>query len=131
MLHVSDLFETLPVGPGEQGLYLNTAAVLETSLSPKNLLAGLLEIERALGRDRAAGERWGPRVIDLDLLLYGGLTLDEPGLQVPHPRMHERAFVLVPLAEVARDWAVPGTGRTVGELAGGADARGIVRLGRV
>jgi 2-amino-4-hydroxy-6-hydroxymethyldihydropteridine diphosphokinase len=70
-------------------------------------------------------------VIDLDLLLYGEVTLAEPGLQVPHPRMHERAFVLLPLAAVAGDWAVPGTGTTVGELAIRADARGIVRFGPV
>ncbi|MCE7975008.1 MAG: 2-amino-4-hydroxy-6-hydroxymethyldihydropteridine diphosphokinase [Leptolyngbya sp. PLA1] len=130
VVHASDLFETPPVGPGEQGLYLNAAAVLETTLAPQGLLDGMLEIERALGRNRARAERWGPRVIDLDLLLYGGATLAEPGLQIPHPRMHERAFVLVPLAQVAGDWTVPGTGRTVGDLARGADARGIVRFGR-
>lgn len=130
VLRVSDLFETLPVGPGEQGLYLNAAAVLATTLPPGELLGGLLEAERALGRDRSSGERWGPRVIDLDLLLYGEQSLSEPGLTLPHPRMCERAFVLVPLAEVAGDWPVPGTALTVGELAARADARGVVRFGR-
>lgn len=130
VLRMSDLFETLPVGPGEQGLYLNAAAVLATTLPPGELLGGLLETERALGRDRSSGERWGPRVIDLDLLLYGGQTISEPGLTLPHPRMCERAFVLVPLADVAGDWPVPGAGLTVGELAARADARGVVRFGR-
>lgn len=130
VLRASALFETLPVGPGEQGLYLNAAAVLATTLPPDELLGGLLETERELGRDRSSGERWGPRVIDLDLLLYGEQTLSGPGLTLPHPRMCERAFVLVPLAEVAGDWPVPGVGLTVGELAARADARGVVRLGR-
>lgn len=129
VLRVSDLFETLPVGPGGQGLYLNAAAVLATTLSPHELLTLLLETERALGRDRSSGERWGPRVIDLDLLLYGERALSEPGLTLPHPRMCERAFVLVPLAEVAGEWPVPGAGLTVGELAARADARGVVRFG--
>lgn len=130
VVRASGLYETLPVGPGGQGLYLNAAAVLETTRSPHELLAGLLGIERALGRDRPSGERWGPRVIDLDLLLYGEQTLSVPGLTLPHPRMCERAFVLVPLAEVAGDWPVPGAGLTVGVLAGRADARGVVRFGR-
>jgi 2-amino-4-hydroxy-6-hydroxymethyldihydropteridine diphosphokinase len=99
---VSSFYETAPVGgPAGQPMYLNAAARLQTSLKPHELLDVMLQIELALGRDRAPGERNGPRTIDLDLLLYEDLALDEPGLTLPHPRMHERVFVLQPLAEVA------------------------------
>lgn len=104
---VSAYVETEPVGPPGQGLYLNAAALLDTALAPRPLLLALLEIERSRGRRREDAPRWGPRTLDLDLLLYADLVLDEPGLTVPHPRMHERRFVLGPLAELAPDIVVP------------------------
>jgi 2-amino-4-hydroxy-6-hydroxymethyldihydropteridine diphosphokinase len=112
---VSSLRETEPWGPVEQPRYLNGAVAVETDVPPRGLLDALLEVERRLGRARDDEERWGPRTIDLDLLLYGDLVLDEPGLDVPHPRLHERRFALEPLAELAPDALVPGRG-TVAEL---------------
>jgi 2-amino-4-hydroxy-6-hydroxymethyldihydropteridine diphosphokinase len=93
---------------------MNAAVVLETERSPRELLELGQELERLAGRER--GGRWGPRTLDVDLLLYGDRTLREPDLVVPHPRLHERLFVLEPLAEIALDWPVPGLGRTVSEL---------------
>jgi 2-amino-4-hydroxy-6-hydroxymethyldihydropteridine diphosphokinase len=110
---VSELRETDPVGVTEQPAFLNGAVALETRLSPRDLLEALLAVERDLGRERR--ERWGPRTIDLDLLLYGGQTIDEPGLTVPHPRLHERRFALEPLAELDPELVVPGRG-TVADL---------------
>ena len=113
---VSTLRETEPWGPVAQPPFLNGAAALETRLGPEALLATLLSVEQTLGRRRdGAAARWGPRTIDLDLLLYGERTLDLPGLTVPHPRLHERRFALEPLAELAPDADVPGRG-TVAEL---------------
>jgi len=106
---VSELHETEPVGVVDQPQFLNGAARLETELSPRALLASLLAVERELGRE--PGERWGPRTIDLDLLLYGTETVDEPGLTVPHPHLHERRFALEPLAELDPELVVPGRGR--------------------
>ena len=106
---VSRLLETDPVGVTDQPRFLNGVAALETDLSARELLDRLLEIERELGRERR--ERWGPRTIDLDLLLYGEETVDEPGLTVPHPRLHERRFALEPLAELEPDALIPGRGR--------------------
>jgi 2-amino-4-hydroxy-6-hydroxymethyldihydropteridine diphosphokinase len=106
---VSELRETEPVGVIEQPRFLNGAAALETSLSARELLDLLLEVERTLGRVR--DERWGPRLIDLDLLLYGAETIDEPGLDLPHPRLHERRFALEPLAELDPELVIPGRGR--------------------
>ena len=115
VLAVSRFIETEPVGgPAGQGPYLNGAAALETDLEPEALLAELKRIERALGRTE--GPRWGPRVIDLDLLLYGDLVLDTPALAIPHPRLRERRFVLEPLAEIAGDARDPVTGKSVKEL---------------
>jgi 2-amino-4-hydroxy-6-hydroxymethyldihydropteridine diphosphokinase len=107
---VSSLRETDPVGYEDQPKFLNGAAAVRTELGPRALLARLKDVERRLGRDRS-GPRFGPRTIDLDLLLYGDETLDEPDLQVPHPRMHERRFVLEPLADLDPDALVPGLGR--------------------
>ena len=106
---VSSLQETEPVGPVEQPPFLNGAVALETELSPRELLDVLLAVERRLGRERR--ERWGPRTIDLDLLLYGDRSLDEPGLALPHPRLHKRRFALEPLAELDPELEIPGRGR--------------------
>jgi 2-amino-4-hydroxy-6-hydroxymethyldihydropteridine diphosphokinase len=111
---VSSFRETEPVGYAEQPPFLNAAAALETGLSPRELLEELLAVERELGR-RREGPRFGPRTIDLDLLLYGQLELEEPGLEVPHPRLHERRFALEPLAELDPALRVPGHG-SVAEL---------------
>ena len=105
----SRLYRTPPSGITEQPDFINAAARLETSLPPRELLDALLAIEMRAGRVR--GVRNGPRVLDLDLLLYGNRQIDEPGLVVPHPRLHERAFVMLPLADVAPDLEVPGQGR--------------------
>ena len=105
---VSPLRETDPVGVTDQPQFLNGVAALETELTPRELLDVLLTVERRLGRDR--GERWGPRTIDLDLLLYGDEVIDEDGLTVPHPRLRERRFVLEPLADLAPKLVVPGLG---------------------
>jgi 2-amino-4-hydroxy-6-hydroxymethyldihydropteridine diphosphokinase len=112
---VSPVYETAPVGPGEQGLYLNAAARVRTRLSPEQLLARLLEIEDAAGRVR--GERNAARVLDLDLLLYGERRIDTPSLKVPHPRLHERCFVLDPLAHLAPDLPHPELGESIAKLA--------------
>jgi 2-amino-4-hydroxy-6-hydroxymethyldihydropteridine diphosphokinase len=106
---VSTLRETEPVGVGEQPLYLNGAAELETTLSAHELLDRLLAVEQRFGRVRVPGEH-APRTLDLDLLLYGDEVIDEPGVTVPHPRLHERRFVLEPLAELAPGLVVPGRG---------------------
>ena len=106
---LSSLRETEPWGLAEQPPFLNAAAELETDLAPLALLELLLEVERELGRVRS-GERWGPRTIDLDLLLYGSLLVEQPGLTVPHPRLHERLFALEPLAELEPGLIVPGRG---------------------
>lgn len=113
LVAVSKLRETEPVGVVGQPAFLNGAAALETELSARELLDALLAIERELGRERR--ERWGPRTIDLDLLLYGEERIDEPGLTVPHPRLHERRFALEPLADLDQELVVPGRGR-VGDL---------------
>ena len=107
---VSTLRETEPVGYLEQPNFLNGAAQLETELAPSELLERLLAIEGRLGRVRGEGPRFGPRTIDLDLLLYGDESISEPGLTVPHPRMWERRFVLEPLAELAPGLEIPGVG---------------------
>ncbi len=110
---VSPMIETTPQGPRDQPPYLNAAAELRTTLDPRKLLALLHEIETAHGRDRSRERRWGPRSLDLDLLLYGDRVIDEPGLIVPHPRLHQRRFVLEPLAAIAAGASHPGLGRTI------------------
>ena len=116
VMAVSELRETEPVGVPDQPPFVNGAAALETQLSARELLGALLEVERLLGRERR--ERWGPRTIDLDLLLYGDETIDEPGLTVPHPRLHERRFALEPLLDLDPELAIPGRGRVSDLLAG-------------
>jgi 2-amino-4-hydroxy-6-hydroxymethyldihydropteridine diphosphokinase len=106
---VSALRDTEPVGVGEQPRYLNGAVELETTLTARELLDRLLAVEQSFGRVRVPGEH-GPRTLDLDLLLYGDEAVDEPELHVPHPRLHERRFVLEPLAELAPGLVVPGRG---------------------
>jgi 2-amino-4-hydroxy-6-hydroxymethyldihydropteridine diphosphokinase len=106
---VSTFRETDPVDYLDQPRFLNAAAALDTTLAPRELLDALLEVERSLGRTRE-GPRFGPRTIDLDLLLYGGESFDESGLTVPHPRLHVRAFALEPLAELDPGLIVPGHG---------------------
>jgi 2-amino-4-hydroxy-6-hydroxymethyldihydropteridine diphosphokinase len=115
---VSTLRQTEPVGYVDQPLFVNGAAMIETDLPPRELLDRLLAIERQLGRARGEGPRFGPRTIDLDLLLYGDETIAEPGLQVPHPRLTERRFALEPLAELEPALEIPGSGRVQDLLAG-------------
>jgi len=110
LVGVSTLVDTEPVGYTDQPRFLNGAAALETRLPPRELLDLLLAVEARFGRDRAAAPPQGPRTLDLDLLLYGGDQIDEPGLEIPHPRLHERAFVLGPLAELDPALEVPGRG---------------------
>jgi 2-amino-4-hydroxy-6-hydroxymethyldihydropteridine diphosphokinase len=123
---VSSLYDTVPVGGPPQPRYLNAAARLRTALSPRELLGALLGIERSEGRERR--ERWGPRPLDLDILWIAGLFVDEPGLTVPHPRLAERAFALLPLLEVAPDATDPRTGRPLSDLVSALDASGVIRL---
>jgi 2-amino-4-hydroxy-6-hydroxymethyldihydropteridine diphosphokinase len=115
---VSSLRETDPVGYEDQPRFLNGATELSTELPPQELLERLLAIERRLGRVRGEGTRFGPRTIDLDLLLYGQETVEEPGLTLPHPRLHERRFALEPLAELDSALEVPGRGPVQALLAG-------------
>jgi 2-amino-4-hydroxy-6-hydroxymethyldihydropteridine diphosphokinase len=122
LLRLSPVYETDPVGP-PQPPYLNMVAELETELSPKGLLAEMLGVEKALGRERR--ERWGPRTLDLDLLLYGDLVLEEAGLSVPHPRLHERAFVLVPLLDLLPEGRHPLLGQSFAELLASLDASSV------
>jgi 2-amino-4-hydroxy-6-hydroxymethyldihydropteridine diphosphokinase len=116
ILLVSAFRETAPVGIVDQPRFLNGAAMLETTLDPAALLAELLAVELELGRERV-GPRNGPRTIDLDLLLYGEDVVDQPGLTVPHPRLHERAFALEPLAELDPSLRIPGHGTVAEALA--------------
>lgn len=125
LLRRSSLYQTPPLGPPGQPDYVNAVAAVETALPPLALLDALQAIEARHGRVR--GEHWGPRTLDLDLLLYGTQTIASPRLRVPHPQMHRRAFVLVPLAEIAPDLEVPGLG-PLGSLLGGVSDQGMRRL---
>jgi 2-amino-4-hydroxy-6-hydroxymethyldihydropteridine diphosphokinase len=116
----STIYETAPWGVLDQPDFLNQALEVETQLAPDELLAHLKEIEAILGREQTI--RYGPRRIDLDILFYDDLVLDKAGLQVPHPRLHERTFVLVPLADLAPDLRHPQTGQTVQEMLAQLDA---------
>lgn len=116
VLAVSSFYDTAPVGYLEQPRFLNAAALLETTLPPLELLDRLLAIERLMGRDRAATVAKGPRVIDLDLILFGDVVMQTASLTLPHPAMHERRFVLEPLAEIAPAMREPITGLSVAEL---------------
>ncbi len=115
VLEVSQLQETDPVGVVDQPIFLNGAVAVETTLTARELLDVLLSVERELGRVRT--ERWGPRTIDLDLLVFGDEVVDEPGLQVPHPHLRERRFALEPLAELEPELVIPGLGLVTEVLA--------------
>lgn len=119
----SSIYDTDPWGPVPQDNYLNQVVRIATALEPRGLLAVLHEIERAAGRDRQQEVRYGPRALDLDILLYGDRAVAEDGLTVPHPRIAERAFVLVPLAEIAPELAIGGT--PVRTLSGRIDTTGV------
>ena len=121
----SSWYQTAPIGPPQPD-YLNGCALLKVQLTPEELLAALLEVEKQFGRVRT--QRWGPRSLDLDLLLFDRVILETPKLQIPHPRMRERAFVLVPLAEIAPDWIDPGSGKAIAQLLQGVDCSGVHRL---
>jgi len=120
---VSSLFSTPPWGKTDQPDFLNACAEITTSHEPRELLALCLDAERALKRERR--ERWGPRIIDIDILLYGNREVHESGLDIPHPRMLERAFVLAPLAEIAPELVI--AGKTVAQWLEAVDTTGIVR----
>jgi len=122
----SPSYRSAPWGVTEQPAFVNAVAELDTYLPPRELLQALLAIERRYGRVRD-GTRWGPRTLDLDLLACGDLRIDEPGLVLPHPQIARRAFVLVPLAQVAPDFVVAGAGR-VRDLLAAVDASEVVRL---
>ncbi|MCB1866296.1 MAG: 2-amino-4-hydroxy-6-hydroxymethyldihydropteridine diphosphokinase [Chromatiales bacterium] len=113
----SPVYRSAPLGPPDQPDYLNAVAALDTALEPAALLDALFAIERAAGRDRRAGTRWGPRVLDLDLLLFGARVASDPKLTLPHPQMHRRDFVLQPLLDLAPDIVIPGRGPAVALLA--------------
>lgn len=122
VLRVSSIYRTQPLGKADQPEFLNMAAEVETGLEPRELMVSLHDIEKELGRMR--GERWGPRTIDLDILFYGDRVLRGSDLEIPHPRAHQRAFVLVPLAELAPDLADPVSGMTVREMQEGLERKG-------
>ncbi|MBI1205063.1 MAG: 2-amino-4-hydroxy-6-hydroxymethyldihydropteridine diphosphokinase [Rhodopseudomonas sp.] len=119
-------YSTPPWGFKYQPPFINLCIAVETSLSPRALLTRAQEVELALGRDRAHEKRWGPRTADIDILAYGDLSCDEPGLILPHPHMFERAFVLLPLAEIAGDRTI--AGRSVSAALAEVDSTGIQRL---
>ena len=129
-IEFSRVYETEPVGFTDQNAFLNACVRGTTRLSPRQLLDELKHMERLAGRT-SAGPRYGPRVLDLDLLLYGDCVIQEPDLSIPHPRLRQRAFVLVPLRDIAADWRVPASGagpeRTVRELAEAVDTGGVTR----
>ena len=128
LVSASSLYRSAPVGYRDQPDFVNAVACIETKLKPRALLDHLLAIERRHGRMREFPN--APRTLDLDIALYGSLTLREPGLTIPHPRMHERAFVIVPLAEIAPGVSIPGRG-PVGDVLRNVDAAGVVKLAGV
>lgn len=117
LLRASKLYRSKAWGRTDQADFINAVAMLQTGLDARELLDALLGIEHDAGRERRADERWGPRTLDLDLLLYGDAVIDEPGLHIPHPHLHERSFALVPLVEIAPDAMIPGIGSARAALA--------------
>ena len=126
LLARSSDYRTPPWGVADQPAFINLCIAVATALTPHDLLARGLEVERALGRNRASERRWGPRPVDIDLLAYDDVTLDEAGLTLPHPRLLERAFVLVPLAEIAPEQRIAGV--RVRDALARLDTAGIERL---
>ena len=124
----SSLYRSAPVGYRDQPDFVNAVAQIETGLKPRDLLEALLAIELRRGRVRDFPN--APRTLDLDIVLYGSLTLHEPGLTIPHPRMHQRAFVILPLAEIAPEALIPGRGR-IADLVWNVDVTGMVKLADV
>ena len=119
---LSSWYQTAPVGPPQPD-YLNGCALLEVQLPPQKLMSTLLGVEKEFGRVRR--QRWGARTLDLDIIFLGDLVIDTPNLKIPHPRREERAFVLMPLAEIAPNWLDPLTGKTVKQLLQGVDCSGV------
>jgi len=119
-------YATPPWGVIDQPPFVNRCIAVATLLTPRALLDRALAVERSLGRDRTRAQRWGPRAIDIDLLAYDDIAIEEPGLTLPHPRLFERAFVLVPLAEIVPDRVIAGV--RIGDALARLDARGIERL---
>ncbi len=128
-LRCSDAFETPPESAGDGDAFLNAVAVGDCARTPEQLLRGLLEVESALGRTRQAGAHGGPRTIDLDLILFGDAVIELEGLRVPHPRFHRRAFVLMPLSQVAPDWREPRSGRPIHSLLADLGPVALARFG--
>jgi 2-amino-4-hydroxy-6-hydroxymethyldihydropteridine diphosphokinase len=126
LIRRSSDYQTPPWGLADQPPFINLCLLVDTALSPKALLDRAQDVERSLGRDRAKEQRWGPRPIDIDLIAYDDVATDEPGLKLPHPHVLERAFVLVPLNEIAPDWVVAGV--RVTDALGRVDQAGIMRL---
>lgn len=122
----SSLYETEPWGIREQPSFVNAVIKVETGLSPMELLTHTRSIEAAMGRQRE--QRYGPRTIDLDIIFYDGLVMDEKGLTIPHPRAHERAFVMVPLAEIDPEFVHPALKRKAAEIADGLDRSGVRKM---
>ncbi len=125
LISYSPWYQTTPIGPPQPD-YLNGCAILKTSLIPEDLLQTLLDIEQKFGRIRR--EKWGPRTLDLDLLLYGDVILDTPSLSIPHPLMLERAFVLVPLGDIAATWVHPITKKMIQQHLNGLNCEGVKPL---
>ncbi|MGB3207749.1 MAG: 2-amino-4-hydroxy-6-hydroxymethyldihydropteridine diphosphokinase [Crinalium sp.] len=126
LISQSSFYQTAPIGPPQPD-YLNACAILEVKLKPDELLEKLLNIEEEFGRVRT--EHWGARTLDLDILLYDDLILDTQSLQIPHPRMRERGFVLVPLAEIAPLWIEPKSGSAIAQLLQAVDCSGVRKVG--
>ncbi|MEO1278117.1 MAG: 2-amino-4-hydroxy-6-hydroxymethyldihydropteridine diphosphokinase [Planctomycetota bacterium] len=123
VIATSRLYTTSPVGIEDQPDFINAVAMLDVECSARELLDALLDLERRFGRDRSKEQRWGPRTLDLDLLVFGDVAIDEPGLVVPHPRMAERRFVLEPLADLAPDLVPPGWGQSASQVLSSLERR--------
>ena len=129
LLRCSQVYETAPWGMVDQPHFLNSVAEVATALAPDRLLDVCKGVERRM--ERQPGARWGPRLIDVDILLYGSVVVRQPRLEIPHPRLHIRAFALMPLAELVPDTVHPGLGKTIGELASAVEGReGVVLADR-